>query len=323
MNIIKAFTGQKPIVIYPIYLDLTGDYATAAALGQVLYWHELMNGKFYKIDADFEKELHLTPKQFRRVKTLLKTLPFLTIKSEGNPAKTYYDVDYDALVLTIQSTQKEQIKEQKSAQKGETRPAQKGETRPAQKGETRPAQKGETRPAQKGETLYTENKQRLPETTTEIAVAAAVVLNELEMKVFAWASAHSYWAQFTVTKETFLKTLHKPSGAMMAQYEMAIANQSKIVIDRKFIEKHAKTHETYSQAENRLKEKFANGCQPYEAAVEVTVIQEKNKSDLEIVNLKNSIKNLEFMNKLSPNPELIKQIEQLKQQLMKEFKMKS
>ena len=299
MNIIKAFTGQKPIVIYPIYLDLTGDYATAAALGQILYWHELMNGKFYKIDADFEKELHLTPKQFRRVKTLLKTLPFLTIKAEGNPAKTYYDVDYDALASTIQSAQKEHTTEQKTASEGETRPAQ----------------KGETRPAQKGETLYTENKQRLPETTTTEIAVAAVVLDELEMKVFAWALAHSYWSQFTVTKETFLKTLRKPGGAMMAQYQMAIANQSKIVIDRKFIEKHAKTHETYSQAENRLKKKFANGCQPYEAAVEVTVIQEKNKRDLEIVNLKNSIKNLEFMNKLSPNPELIKQIMQLKEQL--------
>jgi hypothetical protein len=154
IEIIKAFSGQKTIVIYPVYLDITGDYATAAALSQVLYWHNVMNGKFYKTDSDFEQELHLTPKQFRRVKTALKTLSFLKITVEQNPSKTFYDVDYTAMTALIK-----QLKP--PAQKGEPRPAQKGEPRPAQKGEPRPAQKGEPRPAQKGEPLYTE-------TTTEI-----------------------------------------------------------------------------------------------------------------------------------------------------------
>src|SRR5574343_1509082 len=147
IEIIKAFSGQKPIVIYPVYLDITGDYATAAALGQVLYWHEVMRGKFYKTDSDFEQELHLTPNQFRRVKTELKSLPFLKITVEQIPAKTFYDVDYEALASLI----------------GQIRTHQKGETVPAQKGETVPAQKGETVPAQKGETI-TENT---TENTTE------------------------------------------------------------------------------------------------------------------------------------------------------------
>ena len=128
IEIIKAFSGQKPIVIYPVYLDITGDYATAAALGQVLYWHEVMRGKFYKTDSDFEQELHLTPKQFRRVKTELKSLPFLKITVEQIPAKTFYDVDYEALAALI----------------GQIRTPPKGGTVPAQKGETVPAQKGET-----------------------------------------------------------------------------------------------------------------------------------------------------------------------------------
>ena len=101
--IIKAFSGQKPIVIYPVYLDITGDYATAAALGQVLYWHEVMRGKFYKTDADFEQELHLTHRQFKRVKTSLKTLSFLKITLEQVPAKTFWDVDYEALTALIES----------------------------------------------------------------------------------------------------------------------------------------------------------------------------------------------------------------------------
>lgn len=120
IEIIKAFSGQKPIVIYPVYLDITGDYATAAALGQVLYWHEVMRGKFYKTDSDFEQELHLTPKQFRRVKTELKSLPFLKITVEQIPAKTFYDVDYEALAALI----------------GQIRTPPKGGTVPAQKGET-------------------------------------------------------------------------------------------------------------------------------------------------------------------------------------------
>src|SRR5574343_546479 len=147
IEIIKAFSGQKPIVIYPVYLDITGDYATAAALGQVLYWHEVMRGKFYKTDSDFEQELHLTPKQFRRVKTELKSLPFLKITVEQIPAKTFYDVDYEALAALI----------------GQIRTPPKGGTVPAQKGGTVPAQKGGTVPAQKGETI-TENT---TENTTE------------------------------------------------------------------------------------------------------------------------------------------------------------
>jgi len=100
---IQAFTGQNPILIYPVYLDITGDYATAAALGRVLYWYEVMHGKFDKINADFEQELHLTPKQFRRVKTELKSLPFLKITVEQIPAKTFYDVDCESLAASINS----------------------------------------------------------------------------------------------------------------------------------------------------------------------------------------------------------------------------
>jgi hypothetical protein len=154
IEVIKAFR-QKPIVIYPVYLDITGDYATAAALGQVLYWHEVMHGKFYKTDSNFEQELHLTPKQFRRVKTELKSLPFLKITVEQIPAKTFYDVDYEILTALIEATLNLD-----DTEKGQTVPVQKGETVPAQKGETVPAQKGETVPAQKGETI-TENTTEL------------------------------------------------------------------------------------------------------------------------------------------------------------------
>ncbi|MDD1607533.1 MAG: hypothetical protein LUQ18_03355 [Methylococcaceae bacterium] len=100
IEIIKAFSGQKAIVIYPVYLDITGDYATAAALSQVLYWHEKC-GKFDKTDSDFALELCLTTKQFRRVKTALKSLSFLKITLEKTPSKTFYDVDSESLATSI------------------------------------------------------------------------------------------------------------------------------------------------------------------------------------------------------------------------------
>lgn len=127
IEVIKAFR-QKPIVIYPVYLDITGDYATAAALGQVLYWHEVMRGKFYKTDSDFEQELHITPKQFRRVKTELKSLSFLKMTVEQVPPKTFYDVDYEALTALIKS-----IIGKNESPNGQIEPAQKGQIEPAQK----------------------------------------------------------------------------------------------------------------------------------------------------------------------------------------------
>ena len=99
-NILLAL-NDKPIVIYSAYLRITNDYTTAAALAQVLYWHKTMGRKFYKTDADFCNELSLTPKQFVRVKNNLKSLDFLIITREQNPAKTFYHVDYEKLTIAL------------------------------------------------------------------------------------------------------------------------------------------------------------------------------------------------------------------------------
>jgi hypothetical protein len=130
-NLIQAF-NDNPIVIHRIYLKLTNDYATAAALAQVLYWHKKMGKKFYKIDDDFCDELCLTPKQFKRVKTALKELPFLKLSVEQVPPKSFYDVDYDVLSQQIEKIEQGQIE---SYQKGQIEPAQKGQIEPAQKGQ--------------------------------------------------------------------------------------------------------------------------------------------------------------------------------------------
>ena len=100
-NILIA-QNDKPIVVHTAYLRLTPDYTVAAALSQVLYWHGVMKGKkFYKTNDDFAAELRLTPKQFERVKIVLKALPFLTITREQIPARTVYDVNYEKLAEAL------------------------------------------------------------------------------------------------------------------------------------------------------------------------------------------------------------------------------
>lgn len=93
--------NEKPIVIYPAYFRIAGDYTTAVALAQVLYWHKKMGRKFYKTDADFCNELALTAKQFVRVKDKLKSYDFLKITVEQIPAKTFYHVDYEKLAIAL------------------------------------------------------------------------------------------------------------------------------------------------------------------------------------------------------------------------------
>lgn len=227
IQVIKAFR-QKPIVIYPIYLTLTGDYATAAALAQVLYWHEVMNGKFYKIDADFERELHLTPKQFKRVKTVLKSLSFLKITLEQVPAKTFYDVDYGALSALIASMV-DRNESPQSSQKGQTRLSQKGQTVLSQKGQTEPSQKGQTITENTTEikTEITNNNvthpTKYPKPAHEIALSLSLVgLTEKQNREASVKLAKLSPEQATIAIQMFNQTV---ASGKIKKSPMALFNQ--------------------------------------------------------------------------------------------------
>jgi hypothetical protein len=158
-SLLKAF-NQKPIVIYPVYIKLTGDYASAAALAQVIYWHEVKGSEFYKDDDEFSKELELTLRQFRRVKAILKTLDFLKIKPKGTPAKTFYDVNYDELGLAINKI----IESSSLYQNVQTGMHQNVQTGMHQNVQTGMHQNVQTGMHQNVQTIYTENT---TENTTE------------------------------------------------------------------------------------------------------------------------------------------------------------
>lgn len=93
-QLLRAMSLQ-PISIQPIYRIVTGSYSSAVVLSQTMYWHAKMGRKFYKTDEDFSSELYMSLKEFRNAKAKIKILPFVTIKAEGIPAKTFYDVNYD------------------------------------------------------------------------------------------------------------------------------------------------------------------------------------------------------------------------------------
>jgi hypothetical protein len=144
--------NDKPTVIYSAYLRITKDYATAAALAQVLYWHKTMGRKFYKTDADFSAELLLSSKQFERVKSNLKSFDFLIITREQIPAKTFYHIDYEKLAIALIG-------------ENNLPPVKISATTPEKSSfpilvESSYTQKRETRCPQKVESI-TENKQRL------------------------------------------------------------------------------------------------------------------------------------------------------------------
>lgn len=85
--------NQKPIAIYPVYIDLTGSVTAGLLLSQIMYWYGSVKREFYKTDAELMQETRLTITEFKNAKRIISELPFVHIQRKGIPAKTYYDID--------------------------------------------------------------------------------------------------------------------------------------------------------------------------------------------------------------------------------------
>ena len=106
----------------------------------------------------------------------------------------------------------------------------------------------------------------------------AIVLTAEQQACFDWAKNQPFWQKYTKSKKSFLTCFNKAESGLKFQWL-----------------------ETLPKTAQPKKEKSA-------AAL-------KREAELKIVNLKNELASLENLNKLSPNPELDKQIIRLKQQL--------
>ncbi len=94
---------QKPVAYYPIYKDVTGSTTAGILLSQLMYWWQKVGGReFYKTDAEIIEETHLSAQELKTAKKALKLCDFIKIKARGVPAKTFYDIDTELLIQTIQ-----------------------------------------------------------------------------------------------------------------------------------------------------------------------------------------------------------------------------
>jgi hypothetical protein len=99
-QLIMEFTGQdKSIVIPRVFVDLTGDYTSAALLNQVLYWSERTHddeGWFYKSAKEWEEELGLSNFQISRAMKVLKPLGVeIKLKRANNAPTLHYRINAD------------------------------------------------------------------------------------------------------------------------------------------------------------------------------------------------------------------------------------
>ncbi len=102
-------SGHGPGVFVPFeILQLTGDPATAIILSQMLYWFSKMGREFYKSDASWCEELHLSRNVVRRVihgdkrsengNPSLKDFGIeVTVKRANGAPTSHYRINYDRL----------------------------------------------------------------------------------------------------------------------------------------------------------------------------------------------------------------------------------
>lgn len=95
-QIITSFSGSERSVVIPkTYLEITGDYPTAALLNQLVFWSDKSkrkDGYFYKKYDEWHDELLLSDYQIRRITKKLEEMNFITTalkKANGTPTKHY------------------------------------------------------------------------------------------------------------------------------------------------------------------------------------------------------------------------------------------
>lgn len=101
-QVLKAL-HQRPIAVYPVYIDLTGSIAGGLLLSQLLYWLEKVDREIWKTDAEILAETRLTQTEFKNAKKAIEALPFMSVNKRGIPPKTFYAVDWDELGVAIES----------------------------------------------------------------------------------------------------------------------------------------------------------------------------------------------------------------------------
>lgn len=100
--LLQALNDANDIIVAVprVYMYYVKDVEIAVYLSQIVYWYtKQYRGEFYKTDSEMLEIFPLKSiDHWKRIKKVLKTLPFLSIEARGMPPKTYYNVNYVKLV---------------------------------------------------------------------------------------------------------------------------------------------------------------------------------------------------------------------------------
>ena len=106
-SVISTFSGtERHITVPRVYLEMLGDFNTAAFLNQLIFWSDKTkrtDGYFYKTYTEWNEELLLSDYQVRRSAKILKENGFIDTKlkkANGSPT-LHYKVNMDKLSESI------------------------------------------------------------------------------------------------------------------------------------------------------------------------------------------------------------------------------
>ena len=106
-SVISTFSGtERHITVPRVYLEMLGDFNTAAFLNQLIFWSDKTrrkDGYFYKTYTEWNEELLLSEYQVRRSAKILKEQGFINTKlkkANGSPT-LHYKVNMDKLSESI------------------------------------------------------------------------------------------------------------------------------------------------------------------------------------------------------------------------------
>ena len=102
--------GARPIAYHVIFAKITGSVTGGVLLSQLIYWWKAVHCReFYKTDKELVGETGMGLWELKGAKK--HVAPFVIIERKGVPARTYYQIDINAIIPAITTCWKNQQQE--------------------------------------------------------------------------------------------------------------------------------------------------------------------------------------------------------------------
>ena len=88
--------NTAPIAFFPAYKIIMGTTSGGIVLSQLMFLFGAHGPTIYHQDSQFMRETASTPKELKNAKISLKKLPWLRVFLKGTPARTHYEIDWEA-----------------------------------------------------------------------------------------------------------------------------------------------------------------------------------------------------------------------------------